>query len=172
MSNHIDNLVKRAIKGDEQAFDELIRALYGRILNICYQWCGSQPEADDMAQEICIKLADKLHLFRFDSSFETWLYRLAVNAIKDGFKAVSRQRNRDAAFAEHASIEGVISTQEDAAIARQTVDQIYALPLKYRDTILLVYAQGLSHAQAAEILECKEGTVSWRISEAKKMLSQ
>lgn len=162
------NLLKKAINGDSEAFSALVAEYYMMIYKTAYKWCGNKEDAEDIAQDVCIKLGRSITTFRMDSRFSTWLYRIVVNATKDF------QRKRK----DHVDVDDV-QVMADAAgddIEQQAECQemwqhVQQLPEKQRDAILLIYSEDLSHAEAAEIMECKESTVSWYIHEAKKQLN-
>jgi RNA polymerase sigma-70 factor, ECF subfamily len=130
------------------------------------KWCGNKNNAEDITQEACIKLARGLHTFRHDCAFTSWLYRLVINAAKDWVKSQSRHPSGDAGL-EFAQTD---ENTENALYARQVWAQVYALPEGEKDAVLLVMVEGMSHKQAAEILNIKESTVSGRIHEARKKL--
>ncbi len=163
-------LAKRAANGDAAAFSRLLERHYMTIYRFAYKWTGARADAQDVAQEVCLKLARALGSFHAESSFTTWLYRVVVNAAKDFHTSRKRRTANESAFAEHQDMESGAHTQEDAALAGEIFRAIHQLPEVYRDAVLLVMAEGISHKQAGEILGCAEGTISWRISEAKKQL--
>ena len=169
MGNDIDILVTYAMNGDEAAFETLLGRVYDRIYAASFKWCGTREEAEDVTQEVCVKLARTLGSFKKECAFDTWLYRMTLNTVKDYFKQASRARKRDQEFAELQVLE-TGETQEQAVLAKTYLAHIYMLSEPLRDAILLVYSEDRTHAEAAEILGCKEGTISWRISEAKKQL--
>ena len=83
-----EELVRRAQKGDRAAFATLVNRYYDKILGFAYRGCGQRQDAEDMAQEVCVKLAQNLSSFRFESKFSTWFYRLGMNAIQDYHRGV------------------------------------------------------------------------------------
>ena len=78
-----DPVIRAAIAGDRQAFATLFDRHYDLIYRIALQYTRNQPDAEDIAQETCVKLARKLHSYRFKSKFTTWLYRLTLDTAKD-----------------------------------------------------------------------------------------
>jgi RNA polymerase sigma-70 factor (ECF subfamily) len=162
-------LVRRAQAGEAPAFARLVEEHYDFIYRTAYKWCGQRSDAEDIAQDVCVKLAAVIAQFDGRSKFSSWLYRITLNAVRDMQRARGRRgRNTDAL---------ALVTPEDAPAdqeAATTMGQVWAavrrLPDKQRDAVMLVYAEDLNHAQAAEIMGCKEATVSWHIHEAKKTL--
>mgnify|MGYP001264855705 FL=1 len=165
----VADLVTRARAGDRRAFVSLVSTHYDFIYRTAYRWCGNGSDAEDVAQEVSIKLASAIASFDGRSRFSSWLYRITLNAVRDMQRARFRRGRHITAIAE-ISPQSAPPEQEDAAAARQLWAAVRALPDKQRDAVLLVYAEDLTHAAAAEIMGCREATVSWHIFEARKTL--
>lgn len=162
-------LALRAGHGDRAAFSELVGRNYERIYRVAAKWCVHRQEAEDIAQNVCVKLAAVIGSYNARARFSSWLYRVVLNEVHDGHRRRARQLRRDAAFA--ASIDMAASGgQEDDVMAGQLWDAVRALQARQRDAVLLVYAEEQSHAMAAEVLGCSEATVSWYVHEARKAL--
>jgi RNA polymerase sigma-70 factor (ECF subfamily) len=164
-----DVLVARAKAGDRDAFGELIERHYDFIFRTACKWSGKRSDAEDIAQDVCIKLASALASFDGRSAFSSWLYRVTLNAVRDMQRARSRRGRHVDRFAE-VHPEDAPPEQEESATAKELWAAVRALPEKQRDAVLLVYAEEMNHAQAGEIMGCRETTVSWHIHEAKKTL--
>lgn len=162
-------LVRRAQNGDAEAFAELIEDQYDRIFRTAWRWCGNAPDAEDIAQDVCVRLGAALKSFDGRSAFSSWVYRITINMVRDFQRAGRRRGAHVDAYAEIAPTEEAPS-QEDAATSSQLWDAVRRLPEKQRDAVLLVYAEDLSHARAAEIMGIKEATVSFHVHEARKTL--
>lgn len=162
-------LIARARAGDRIAFGTLVEDHYELIYRTAYKWAGSKTDAEDVAQEVCVKLATALAGFDGRSAFSTWLYRITLNAVRDLQRARGR-RGRQVMALTHVSPEDHPPDQEEAATLSQLWRAVRGLPEKQRDAVLLVYAEDLNHAAAAAIMGCKEATVSWHIFEAKRAL--
>ena len=76
-------LAKLAGNGDRGAFQELLERHYDTLYRVAYRFTGSEADAEDIAQDVCLALADKIASFRGQSQFSTWLYRVAMNACRD-----------------------------------------------------------------------------------------
>ena len=160
-------LVEKAALGDRQAFAALVESRYDFIHAVAWRWCGDRQDAEDVAQEVCIRLAAAIRGFKGASRFGTWLYTVTLNAARDQMRKRRRAEWRDAAYLrEQAVLEGG-EGEEDNEELWQAVRQ---LPDKQRDAVLLIYGEGLSHAAAAEVLGCAETTISWHVHEARKRL--
>ena len=162
-------LIKRAVNGDAEAFAVIIEGHYDLIYRTAYKWCGSRTDAEDVAQDVCVKLAAALKSFDGRSAFSSWLYRVTLNAVRDMQRARGRHDRKAGALA-LVSPDDAPPEQEDATAASELWQAVRTLPDQQRDAVLLVYAEGMSHREAGEIMGCKEATVSWHIHEAKKTL--
>ncbi len=167
-----DELVRLAVSGDARAFEQLAQQHYMMVYKVAYKWCGVREEAEDITQEVFIKLARNIGNFQFNSEFKTWLYRITVNTVKDFHRSNARKQDNRQEFAtemrEEAGKTG--GNQEEKVLAAQIYQEINKLPDKLKDTALLVFGEGLSHKEVAEILDCAEKTVSWRVFQVKKKL--
>lgn len=157
-----------AAAGDAEAFSALLDHHYDRVFGLAYRMTGQRAEAEDLTQDICAALPAKMAHYQPSARFSTWLYRVVVNAAHD-------RRRRAATHNKAASGWGDWELDRQAAIA-ETNSQLdwltgamRSLPDELRDTLALILDE-VTHADAAEILEVSPGTISWRVSEAKKHL--
>ena len=162
-------LVVRAQNGDAEAFGELIEDHYDLIHRTAWKWSGNRADAEDIAQDVCVKLGTAIASFDGRSAFSSWVYRITLNAVRDMQRSGRRRGWHADAYAE-VTPEVQPASQEEAATNRQLWDAVRKLPEKQRDAVLLVYAEELSHAAAAEIMGIKEATVSFHVHEARKTL--
>ena len=162
-------LVVRAQNGDAEAFAELIEDHYDLIHRTAWKWCGNRDDAEDIAQDVCVKLGRAIAGFDGRSAFSSWVYRITLNAVRDMQRAGKRRGRYADAYAE-VSPEDQPAEQEEAATSNQLWAAVRTLPEKQRDAVLLVYAEELSHAAAAEIMGIREATVSFHVHEARKTL--
>jgi len=165
MKDDPTELIKRAQEGDRRAFEALVLEYYDIIFRIACKWCGNPTDAEDITQTACLKLARSLQSFQFKSAFTSWLYRLVINAAMDW-----QRQNRKNYLALSDDMPGGAGNAEDALQAREVMAQVFALPDKEKTALLLVFSEGLSHAEAAKIMECRESTVSGYIHQARKKL--
>lgn len=164
-----DELIKRSQAGDSAAFELLVNRYYDVMFKMAYKWCGERMAAEDVTQESCIKLARFIGTFRHDSAFTSWLYRLVINTAKDWQKSQNRHPQGDAELETMATQE---LSAEESLYAKELWTEVRKLPEGERDAVLLVLSEGLSHKEAAKILNVKESTISWRIHEARKKLEK
>lgn len=173
-------VISQAQKGDTKAFEVLVNEYYEVIFKMAFKWCNNAQDAEDITQDACIKLAKNLSQFRFESAFSSWLYRLTLNCAKDFYKKnnkhmkgrknqINSESNTDKTQEENASY--TYNCPEKTAHTHQVLSQINRLPDNEKSALILVFAQGLTHKEAAQILDCKESTISWYIHEARKKLN-
>lgn len=163
------SLALLAARGDREAFGQLVERHYDYIFRIACKWSGKKSDAEDIAQDVCIKLATAIRSFDGRAAFTSWLYKVTLNAVRDMQRARSRRGKHIDRYAEVAPDEE-LPDQEDSTAMKEIWAAVRQLPEQQRDAVLLVYAEDMSHAQAGEIMGCKETTVSWHIHEAKKTL--
>jgi RNA polymerase sigma-70 factor (ECF subfamily) len=163
-------LVRAATAGDRAAFDALLRRHYDRIHGLAWQLTGSRADADDIAQDVCCALVEKIAGFRGEARFTTWLYGIVFNACRD-------LRRRRRSLSGLTARLGVLAGLARATDGRDLYDSIWLksaiarLKPAYRDAAVLVAGHQLSHAEAAKILGIAEATVSWRMHEVRRILS-
>ena len=177
-----EELVKRAGKGDQRAFDLLVRKYQHRIFALISRYVRDQDEVQDVAQEAFIKAWRALPRFRGDSQFYTWLYRIAVNTAKNYLVARGRRppgSDIDADEAEQfIGADGLhdSGTPESILMSQQLGDviakAIEALPHELRTAVTLREFDGLSYEDIAAIMECPVGTVRSRIFRAREAIEQ
>lgn len=168
MDTSDESLAKAAAHGDSVAFSTLLERRYDQLFALCFRLTGTRADAEDLTQDICAVLPARIVQYRGEARFTTWLYRVAVNAAHD-------RRRREASHARAAEGWGgweIARRAADAEAAEQAdwlTTAMRALPQGQRDTLALVL-DDMTHAQAAEVLNVSEGTISWRVAEARKRL--
>ncbi len=163
-------LAVQAAAGDAAAFARLVERQYDRIHRLAWRLTGTETDAEDVAQDVCIKLGTAIRAFRGDAEVSTWIWRITYNAATD----VLRQRQRIKPF-EPSEMMRLIDapltiTPEADTEPHQVWARVQELPPKQRDAVLLVYGEEMSHAEAATVMGCSEKTVSWHLHEARKRL--
>ncbi|WDR04278.1 sigma-70 family RNA polymerase sigma factor [Devosia algicola] len=165
----IDDLVRRAQAGEADAFGQILAHHYDQIYRTAYKWCGDKADAEDVTQDVCVKLGSAIGSFDGRARFSSWLYRVVLNSVRDLQRARARRVRHVDALAQ-VSAHQTPPDQEASATASQLWKAVRTLPENQRDAVLLVYAEELSHAAAARIMACREATVSWYVHEARKTL--
>jgi RNA polymerase sigma-70 factor (ECF subfamily) len=165
-----DSLVAAAVAGNRAAFETLLRRHYGRIHGLAWQLTGSRADADDVAQDVCCVLVEKIGSFRGEAKFTTWLTGITFNACRD----FRRRRRSLGGMLERLTVLAGLAAAPDGRDAYDAVwvkSAVSRLKPALRDTVVLVAGQQLTHAEAAEILGVAENTVAWRMHEVRRVLS-
>jgi RNA polymerase sigma-70 factor (ECF subfamily) len=165
-------LVKLSVDGDTKAYAHLVKRHYMIVYRASYKWCGIREDAEDITHEVFIKLAQKLKTFRQQSSFKTWLYRITINTAKDFHRKHAIKHKHETAFALERSLDNPAPLKNEHLNSIRLYKVLNKLPEKQKSALLLVFAEGLNHREAAQVLKCSETTVSWRIFQARKRLKK
>jgi RNA polymerase sigma-70 factor (ECF subfamily) len=163
------DLVAAAAAGDRAAFRLLLERHYDRIHRLAWQLTGSRADAEDIAQDVCCTLVEKIGSFRGEAKFTTWLCGIVFNACRD----LKRRRRSFGAFTDRLAVLTGLAKGPDGRDLHDMMwvkSAIARLPAAYREAVVLVAGEQLSHGEAAKILGVAESTVSWRLHEARRML--
>lgn len=160
-------LIRKATGGDAQAFGQLIEMHYDFIFATAWKWTRSRVDAEDIAQDVCVRLGGAIRSFRGEGRFRTWLYTLVLNAVRDLARKSVRDRKRVEEWGSDPALQPSATHEDDM---QEVWTAVQTLSPKQRDCVMLVYSEGLDHAEAAEVLGCSEPTVSWHLHEARKRL--
>ncbi|HSG95654.1 MAG TPA: RNA polymerase sigma factor [Afifellaceae bacterium] len=162
-------LAKSASEGDREAFRRLLERHYDMMHRVALGVTGSAADAEDIAQDVCVALVRKIRGFRGEALFSTWLYRVVINACRDFAR---RQATSKALVGNYVAYRELDEADhaDTAARLEWLQDAYLQLPPDLRETVLLVVAEEMTHAQAAAVLGCAEGTIAWRMSTARKRL--
>lgn len=163
-----ETLARAAADGDAAAFALLLERHYDRLFRLTFRLTGTRVEAEDLTQDICATLPAKLSGYRGDARFTTWLWRVAVNAAHDRRRRAATRQRHAAGWGDW-ELKRRAADGEAAEAADWLTQAMRALPSDLRDTLALVL-DDMTHAQAGDVLGVSEGTVSWRMSEARKHL--
>lgn len=164
------DLVARTIAGDRDAFATLLERHYDRIHGLAWQLTGTRSDAEDVAQDVCCALIERMGSFRGEARFSTWLCGIVVNACRD----LKRRRRSFAGLTERLAVFTGLARAPDGRDLHDAMwvrSAVARLPTAYREAVVLVAGQQLTHAEAAKLLGVAEATVSWRMHEAKRRLS-
>jgi RNA polymerase sigma-70 factor, ECF subfamily len=171
-------LVNAAREGDAEAFGLLVRRHQRRVYRLAVHLLKSGAEAEDVTQDTFVRAYGALDRFDGRSEPFTWIYRICVNL---SLNALRSRKTRRASSPDDPRIEGLLidnrpaggspaRSSADKELGRALVEGIDELSDTLRTTLVLVCIDGLSHAEAGEVLGCPEGTVAWRVHEARKKL--
>lgn len=180
MSKQTDReLLDAARGGDSDSFGTLMRRHQKRIYRLAVHLLRDAAEAEDVTQETFVRAYGALDRFDGRSQVFTWVYRIAVNLSLNTIRA--RKPSRNALSADDPRLEGSLvetrsgsanphGSSENRELARALCEGMDTLSDTLRTTLILVGVDGLSHAEAGEVLGCPEGTVAWRVHEGRKKL--
>lgn len=167
------DLAQRAAAGDMGAFEELYQRHNRRVYSLCLRMIQSQPEAEDLAQEVFIQLFRKIGSFRGDSAFTTWLHRMTVNQVLMHFRKRSVKLEQTTEEGE-TPVQVVVGTANPNAmpvVDRIALDKaISLLPPGYRTVFLLHDVEGYEHEEIARQLGCSVGTSKSQLHKARMKL--
>ncbi|MCK4904882.1 sigma-70 family RNA polymerase sigma factor [bacterium] len=166
-------LVRRVKSGDRDAFGELVQKYKQQIYFVAYRMTNNHTDADDLSQEAFIKAYESIGNFREKSSFSTWLYRIIMNMTINHLKKMGRRQIFT--LDENISIENTSNPEkiaENRELNKEITKAIDSLPLKQKAVVELALLEGLPHRQIAQILGCREKTVSWRLFQARNKLKE
>lgn len=174
-------LVRRAQKGDSRAFDVLVERYHERVHATVYHMTGNREDAFDLTQEAFVKAYRSIRFFRGQSSFYTWVYRIAVNRTLNFLK----KRNRQAAYSleELDTTIGLDETYRELAshdtpvrgaklneLGQRLNEALQKLSNNHRMVVTLHDIQGMPHEQIANLMRCSMGTVRSRLFYARRQL--
>jgi RNA polymerase sigma-70 factor (ECF subfamily) len=145
-------------RGEREAFDRLVLRYQRDVYRLCYRYVNSHEDANDLAQEAFLKAWRAIGRFRGDSSFSTWLYRIAVNACLN-FRALKRPLTQELPETLADPVPGAAARVERDDEARRVRAAVSRLPERQRATLILKLYHELTHEEVAEILGSSVGTV-------------
>lgn len=175
-------LVARAQLGDDRSYEELVRRYQQRIYGLCYHLTSNHEDARDLAQEAFVKAWKALRTFKGDSSFYTWVYRIAYNSVLNHLK---QRRFRtphlsldDLDFnAEHSpdlvELVSEKTPRREASLVelqQRLNEAMLKLSPEHRAVVTMHDIQGLPHDEIARIMECNPGTVRSRLFYARQQM--
>ncbi len=171
-------LVANWQRGDEDAFEEIVRRYQRRVFSLLMRMLGSREEAEDVSQETFLSLHRHGRRFRKEARFSTFVYRVAVNAALNRRRTLGRSRARVKKLAERQQagddLPPVVRDPESAAMGREASvvvrRALEALALRLRLPLVLYDIEGLSYGEVALVLRLAEGTVKSRIHRARRAL--
>lgn len=160
---------------DMEAFEEIYHLHHKRVYSICFRMLQNASDAEDLTQQVFIQLYRKLHTFRGESSFTTWLHRLTVNQVLMHFRRrmVKTEKTTDDGSTPIRIVTGTENPSRMALIDRIALNQaIGQLPLGYRMVFILHDVEGFEHDQIGKMLGCAVGTSKSQLHKARQRLRE
>jgi len=161
--------VQKARKSDRRAFESLYRLHVDRVYALCLRMTANVSEAEDCTQETFIQAWTRLDHFRGDSSFGTWLHRVAVNTVLGRMRKSRRERDRIRAVTEVAPVNETIGDTGGLEDLEKAMNE---LPSGARHVFVLHAVYGYSHDETGEMLGIASGTSKAQLHRARRLLAQ
>ncbi len=172
------SLVRRVKKGDYRAFDLLVLKYQSRVIATAFKYVKERQLAEDIAQEAFIKSYKSIDSFREESSFYTWVYRIAVNTAKNYLVSAKRRdevvisdlSEDDSFYPEKSDVDSPQDLLKASELRDLIFETLSALGEETRTALSLREFDGLSYEQISEIVQCPVGTVRSRIFRGREMI--
>jgi RNA polymerase sigma-70 factor (ECF subfamily) len=174
----IEALIERCLRGDEQAWDAIVKRYRRKVFNVAYKFVGRHEEAEDLTQDIFLKVFKSLGTFDRRANFQTWLISVSRNLCIDHYRSVRQERMAidhgvDPNALSPASPEpGPIAALEQQDRVGLLREAMAALPESLRTAVMMRDIQELSYQEIAARLRLPEGTVKSRINRGRSLLAR
>ncbi len=173
-----DSLIEQCLSGDQQAWETIVRQNWRKVFNVAYKFVGKHDEAEDLTQDIFLKIFKALSSFDRRANFQTWIVSISRNLCIDHYRSVRKERQTiarevDAGDLQPASADrgpyAAAEHQDLRAILRLALE---GLPATLRTAVVLRDLQELSYQEIADRLRLPEGTVKSRINRGRLELAR
>jgi RNA polymerase sigma-70 factor (ECF subfamily) len=175
-------LVDRCRNGDREAWEIIVRRRHARIYNLAYRFTGRTDEAEDLTQEVFLKVYRTLHRYRPDSgALETWITRVARNHFIDHYRKYKTEKIQTTSLQDHHPDVGVpvkarVETPGDLLDRKEAAERVHRLldhlPQEQREAVILRDLEELTYEEIAEALQVPIGTVKSRINRGRIELAR
>lgn len=166
--------IRAVMAGHRNAYGELVRTYQGMVYRVCLKMTGHPHSAEDLGQEVFIKAYDALQSFRFDASFSTWLYQIAVRTCLDWRRRQQVEQRRQSRLMEQVDAQFHVDTPELKVIASEQTEAVEqmvgSLKEPYRTVIVMFYERNLSYQEIAAKTGTSVKTVESRLYRARQMM--
>lgn len=172
-------------EGREEAFDALVLKYHKKVFNVAYRMLNNYEEANDISQEVFVRVYKNIRGFREESGIFTWLYRITVNLSKNRLKVLNREKKRlesldDPILTDEGQIKPEIAEDKPTAaqilVHKEDAELIKAalasLDEEFREVVVLRDIEGLSYEEIARILRVNPGTVKSRLHRGRLALKE
>lgn len=164
-------LVRACQRGDIEAFEQIFRVYRNPVFRVAYRFTGNRDDAEDLTQEIFLKVFENIGSFRYESSFATWLYRIAVNTCMN----FQRDKKPAESLGVTDDLGSSVSPEaicERGELQRKIEAEIASLPNPLKIAFLLVVVEGMTYREASEILGLSVDALRMRVSRARQILRE
>ena len=174
----VDELIERCLAGDQHAWEQIVRLHWRKVFNVAYKFVGKHDEAEDLTQDIFLKIFKSLSTFDRRANFQTWLISVSRNLCIDHYRSVRKERETidrgvDTSDLSPATPEpgpiAALEQQDRVALLKQAMAE---LPETLRTAVLMRDIQELSYQEIADKLRLPEGTVKSRINRGRTELAR
>ena len=166
----VEALIQRCLKGDQLAWDAIVRQYWRKVFNVAYKFVGKHDEAEDLTQDIFLKIFKSLDTFDRRANFQTWLISISRNLCIDHYRSVRKERQTIARDVDSNDLQpatperGPYAQAEHQDLKAQLRQALETLPITLRTAVVLRDLQELSYQEIADRLGLPEGTVKSRIN--------
>ena len=174
----VETLIQRCLQGDQVAWEQIVRQYWRKVFNVAYKFVGKHDQAEDLTQDIFLKIFKSLDTFDRRANFQTWLISISRNLCIDHYRSVRKERetvNRDVDPAELSpaapdkSAYALLEQRDRVQMLREALDK---LPPTLRTAVMLRDIQEFSYQEIATQLKLPEGTVKSRINRGRTELAR
>src|ERR1700716_66945 len=174
----LEALIQRCLRGDQVAWDLIVRQYWRKVFNVGYKFVGKHDEAEDLAQDIFLKIFKSLDTFDRRANFQTWLISISRNLCIDHYRSVRKERetidrdvdaNELSPMSRDPSPMAALEQQDRVVLLKQAMAE---LPATLRTAVLMRDIQELSYQEIADKLRLPEGTVKSRINRGRTELAR
>jgi RNA polymerase sigma-70 factor, ECF subfamily len=173
-------LVERCLKGEDAAWEDLVKSHTRRVYSICYRFTGSDTEAQDLTQEVFLRIFRNLKSFRSgEGSFQVWLGRLTRNLLIDHYRRTRPERVTESIEEQLPMLEEktAMSSRTDGMLAGREASELLQKALEklspeLRETVILRDLEELEYREIAQVLGVPEGTVKSRLNRGRAELAR
>jgi RNA polymerase sigma-70 factor (ECF subfamily) len=173
-----DSLIEQCLSGDQAAWETIVRQHWRKVFNVAYKFVGKHDEAEDLAQDIFLKIFKALDTFDRRANFQTWIISIARNLCIDHYRSVRKERETIAREVDAGELtpvsaeigpEGALERSDLRALLQRALER---LPIALRTAVVLRDLQELSYQEIADQLDLPEGTVKSRINRGRLELAR
>jgi RNA polymerase sigma-70 factor (ECF subfamily) len=173
-----DGLIEKCLSGDQLAWEAIVKQNWRKVFNVAYKFVGKHDEAEDLTQDIFLKIFKALNTFDRRANFQTWIVSISRNLCIDHYRSVRKERQTiarevDANDLQPASTDrGPYAAAEHRDLRAMLRQALHGLPLTLRTAVVLRDLQELSYQEIADRLNLPEGTVKSRINRGRLELGR
>jgi RNA polymerase sigma-70 factor (ECF subfamily) len=165
-----DSLIEQCLAGDQAAWEQIVRQNWRKVFNVAYKFVGKHDEAEDLTQDIFLKIFKALKTFDRRANFQTWIISISRNLCIDHYRSVRKERQTIARDVDSNDLQpattdrGPYAQAEHQDLRAQLREALETLPITLRTAVVLRDLQELSYQEIADRLGLPEGTVKSRIN--------